>query len=343
MPNKIRIISIDGGGIRGIIPAVILSHVEKRIQDEKGPDARLADHVELVAGTSTGGIIACAMLMPDTAVTTEVTAPPRPRYTMDEVADIYLQRGAEIFSRTPGHWLRTWGGLRDEKYDAAGLERALKEKFDDIRLAELLRPCLITAYDIRYRETVFFGQHKARADRGRDHLVRHVARATSAAPTYFEAANIPSVMEVYSALVDGGVFANNPAMCAYAEARGMNFGTVDRPTSKDMFMLSLGTGTVKKEYPHHRAKDFGMVQWVRPVIDIMMSGNSETVSFQVQKLFEAGENPEGFIRTEPGLHNASPDMDDASPKNLAALKEAGTKYVADNPDIINSIVRELIG
>jgi len=336
MPNKIRIISIDGGGIRGIIPAVILCEIEKRIQAVKGDDARLSDFVHLVAGTSTGGIIACAMLMPDGSG--------RPSYTMDEVLDIYMERGQEIFSRSGRHKFRTLGGLTDEKYEATGLERALEEKFGDALLSQLLRPCLITSYDIRYRKTVFFGSHKTDNgnNKGRDYQVRHVARATSAAPTYFEAANVPSVAGVHHALIDGGVFANNPAMCAYAEARGMSFDSVEKPTSKDMFMLSIGTGTVKKEYPHAKAKDFGMVEWVQPVIDIMMSGNSETVSYQLQMLFEAGSNPDGYIRMEPGLHNASPDMDNASPENLAALREAGVKYVTDNYELIQRIVDVLL-
>jgi patatin-like phospholipase/acyl hydrolase len=317
---------------------VILCAIEEGIRARKGDAARLADYFDMVAGTSTGGIIACGMLVRDAA------DPTRPRFTMEEVLDIYMKRGQDIFSRTARHKFRTLGGLTDEKYEATGLEDALEEKFGDAQLSELLRPCLITAYDIRYRKTVFFGSHKTDGglNKGRDFLVQHVARATSAAPTYFEAANIPSVAGVHHALVDGGVFANNPAMCAYAEARGMTLGDMEKPTSKDMFMLSIGTGTVKKEYTYAKAKDFGMMEWVQPVIDIMMSGNSETVSYQLEKLFDAGGNADGYIRIDPGLHNAKSDMDDASTENLLALKEAGNKYVSDNPDVIKAIVDALV-
>lgn len=336
--SNVKIISIDGGGIRGIIPAVILCAIENGIRAKKGDSARLADHVELVAGTSTGGIITCGMLIPNPS------DPKQARYTMEEVLDIYMQRGKDIFSRTARHKFRTLGGLTDEKYEATGLEEALEEKFGATKLSELLRPCLITAYDIRYRKTVFFGSHKTDdgQNKGRDFLVQDVARATSAAPTYFEAANIASLAGVHHALIDGGVFANNPAMCAYAEARGMTLGGIERPTAKDMYMVSIGTGTVKKEYPYAKAKDFGMMEWVKPVIDIMMSGNSETVSYQLEKLFGAGGNPSGYIRIEPELHNASPDMDDASPENLAALKEAGNKFVSDNHHVIKGIVDQLL-
>lgn len=338
MSKRINILSIDGGGIRGIIPAVILCAIEDGIRARKGDSARLADHVQLVAGTSTGGIIGCGMLIPD------ASNPKRPRYTMGEVLDIYMQRGKEIFSRSARHKFRTLGGLADEKYEASGLEKALEEKFGNTPLSQLLRPCLITSYDIRYRKTVFFGSHKTDEGRnkGRDFLVRHVARATSAAPTYFEAANIPSMAGVHHALIDGGVFANNPSMCAYAEARGLTLGGIVKPTAKDMYLLSIGTGTVTKEYPYAKAKDFGMMEWVQPVIDIMMSGNSETVSYQLERLFAAGDNPSGYVRIEPELHNASSEMDLASPENLAALKEAGDKFVAENLDLIKRIIDTLL-
>ncbi|MCF8277012.1 MAG: patatin-like phospholipase family protein [Flavobacteriales bacterium] len=336
--NKVKILSIDGGGIRGIIPAVILSAIEDGIRARKGEQARLADHVHLVAGTSTGGIIACGMLIPDEVDNL------RPRYTMAEVLDIYMERGKDIFDRSALHKFLTVDGLFDEKYEATGLEKALLEKFGNTLLSELLRPCIVTAYDIQYRKTVFLGSHKTDEGRntGRDFLVRHVARGTSAAPTYFEAANVPSIAGVHHALIDGGVFANNPAMCAYAEARGMTLADIEKPTAKDMFMLSIGTGSVKREYPYAEAKDYGKLKWVQPVIDIMMSGNSETVSYQLEKLFDAGGNPSGYIRIEPELHNAKSEMDDASPENLAALKEAGIKFVSDNPDVIKGIIETLL-
>jgi patatin-like phospholipase/acyl hydrolase len=329
---KIRILSIDGGGIRGIIPGTILAEVEARIQAKMGKDARLADHVDLVAGTSTGGIITCGMLLPG--------AHGRARYSMQEVVNLYHERGADIFNRSAMHKLRTLGGIADEKYQADGLEQALEDKFGDIRLNELLRPCIITAYDIERRETVFFGQHKAATDPARNYLVRRVARATSAAPTYFEAALTASITGAARPLIDGGVFANNPAMCAYAEARSL--AALGHPTSKDMFMLSIGTGSVKQSYPYKEAKDYGQLEWVKPVIDIMMSGNSETVHYQLTKLFGAQGNDDGYVRMEPALlPKATSDMDDVSPKNLRDLKKAARNYIDANSALIDRVVNEL--
>jgi patatin-like phospholipase/acyl hydrolase len=110
---------------------------------------------------------------------------------------------------------------------------------------------MITAYDIQRRCAKFFTQIDARNDPAQDFLVRQVARATSAAPSYFEVALARSSTKVDYPLIDGGVFANNPAMCAYAEARHKLPGL---PSAENMAILSLGTGYVKKPYQYTTAK-----------------------------------------------------------------------------------------
>ncbi|MGY6523236.1 MAG: patatin-like phospholipase family protein [Mongoliitalea sp.] len=335
--KKVAILSIDGGGIRGILPGTILSKIEQKIQERtQNSQARLLDYIDFVAGTSTGGILACGMLIPD------ISNPGRPMYTMEQVVKLYLDNGEQIFNKPIGHKIRTLFGVREEKYPNANLLKALKEYFKDYYLSDLLRPCLFTAYDIETRSAKFFKYGKACDHESFDFLVRDVAQATAAAPTYFEAAQILSRKGVAHALIDGGVFANNPAMCAYAEARKCDFGDIHRPSSKDMLMLSVGTGSVKESIPFERAKRFGLVQWIRPLIDIMMSGNSETVSHQLEWLFDAGNNPEGYIRIEPELHKAKPAMDDASKENMKALEEAGEFYVTENAEFVDSIVSKLI-
>lgn len=335
--KKVAILCIDGGGIRGIIPGTILQLIEEKIQEKtSNPQARLVDFIDFVAGTSTGGILGCGMLTPDPL------APERPKFSMEEVVNLYHENGGAIFRKPLGHRLRTLFGVREEKYPNENLKKALKEYFGDTYLSEMLRPCLFTAYDIESRKATFFKWGKACDDISHDFYIRDVAQATAAAPTYFEAALIKSRFGASYPLIDGGVFANNPAMCAYAEVRKCDFDNIEKPTSKDMFMISLGTGCVKEPFPYDRAKNFGLVQWIKPLIDIMMSGNSETVSHQLEWLFDAGKNQDGFIRIEPDLYEASPDMDDASKKNMDALRDAAIKFVKDNPEKINIVVDKLI-
>lgn len=345
--KKIRILSIDGGGIRGILPGVVLTYIEEQLMTLEGDKVRLSDYFDLLVGTSTGGILACTYLIPERDAGGKPTN--RPKFTARQAVDLYLERGDDIFDLTFWQKLKSKGGLTDEKYSAAELEEALKDYYGDTLLSELLRPCLVTAYDIRNRRAHFFSQIDARATNTHDFAVKEVARATSAAPTYFEVARVKSVYGTPYPLIDGGVFANNPAMCAYAEARGIPFSTVlndpekpDRPRAQDMIIVSLGTGSTFKPYEYSKAKDWGMLEWLQPILDIMMSGNAETVTYQLHKIWDTTTTPDHFIRLAPDLYEASPEMDDASLKNLNCLREAGTKFVTENLDKLNEVVKLLI-
>lgn len=334
--KKKRILSIDGGGIRGIIPGQILVILEDKLKAKTGNDnARIADYFDLISGTSTGGILTCAYLIPDLENPDQMN---RPKFNARQVVDLYLKRGGDIFNVPLGHKLRTGGGVVDEMYPASALEKALDEYFGDIRLSGLLKPCLIPSYDIKRRMGHFFTQHDAAKNPGWDYLVKDVARATSAAPTYFECSNIKSLSDVSSPLVDGGVFVNNPTLCAFAEVQ------CEYKTSvSEMVILSLGTGFSKKEYDYNKAKDWGMIQWVKPIIDIMMSGVSEVVDYQLRQIFEGVDASNQYLRINTELPiDVSPDMDDASPENLKSLKELGTytaqKYNAQLDALVELLV-----
>lgn len=314
--GRFRILSIDGGGIRGVIPGQVLVALEEKLKikyDDR--DARIGDYFNLIAGTSTGGILACILLCPDS------NNPPRPLFTAEQAVELYLERGDEIFDANTWQKISSGFGLADEKYSAQQLEDTLREYLEDVRLSQLIKPCLITAYDIKRRRAHFFNQMDAKEKGdGWDFYIRDVARATSAAPTYFEAARIHSFAELPYPLVDGGVFANNPAMCAYAEARE---SFAEKPTAKKMVILSLGTGHAKKSYPYDKAKDWGKLEWVVPLIDILMSGVSETVDYQLKQIFDSVNAHDQYLRINPKLIHANPEMDDVSQMNLRALRQEG--------------------
>src|ERR671919_2369579 len=124
-----RVLSIDGGGIRGLIPALVLADIERRA------GRRVSDLFDLIAGTSTGGIIACAVCAPD---------PMR----AEEVAAIYEEEGPAIFDRSVWQRIRSAEGLLDEKYDSGPLDRALERFLADKRLAESKPDLLVPAYNM---------------------------------------------------------------------------------------------------------------------------------------------------------------------------------------------------
>ncbi len=327
-----RILSIDGGGIRGILPGQILVTLESILQKlTKRKGARIADFFDLIAGTSTGGILTCLYLTPGPRGT-------RPKYTAQQAVDLYLKFGGKVFDVSAWQRIRSGGGWFDAAYSADGLKKLLKKYLADVRLCKLLKPCLITAYDTGRRKAHFFKQHRAKTDRQRDFTARAAARATSAAPTYFEAANIKAVGGKEFSLIDGGVFANNPTLCAYAEARTMNH----KPTANQMVILSLGTGEKLKKFPFAEIRHWGKLEWAVPVLDIMMSGVSETVDYQLKQVYRAVKKPGQYLRIMPGLGSASQDMDDASPRNLRALKAAGQQAARKNRAKLEKFALKLI-
>lgn len=341
MPRKkklTRILSIDGGGIRGILPGQILVELERILQlKTKDPNVRIADYFDFLAGTSTGGILTCLYLCPESPQS------PRPRYTAKQTVDLYLERGDEIFDVSIWKKLQSAGGLTDEKFDQKELERALNDYLGTVKLSQLLKPCLMTSYNIEQRYPHFFTQHDAAKKPSYDFYARDVARATSAAPTYFETALVNSLTGTSYPLVDGGLFANNPALCAYAEVRSMKFPRRSQyPVLKEMAILSLATGEIKKPYAYAKAKDWGLVEWVRPVIDILMTANSDTVSYELGQMFDAVDKSAQYLRIVPDLGKASPEMDNATPQNLKALQEAGAQTAEAHRQALDAFADLLI-
>lgn len=334
MSKKIRILSIDGGGIRGLIPARILVSLERKLQQASGrPNARIAEFFDLIAGTSTGGLITCLLLTPGENEWT-------PAFSAQDIANLYQEHGSEIFHASLSKRLKSLDGLRDERYEAGGLEKLIEDRIGDLWLSQLIKPCLITAYDITRRRAKFFTQHDARND-DKDYPIKVVARATSAAPTYFEAMPGENDHSSY-AYVDGGLFANNPTMCAYVEAYRKLEGN---PTAENMVVLSLGTGQVKKPYAYEDVKDWGMVQWIRPLIDIMMASASETVDYQMAQLFATHGCRSSYLRLQPTISiedEALAALDNIAPENLERLLGLGLKLADENETQLDALVEMLL-
>lgn len=342
--KKIRILSLDGGGIRGILPGTILTYLEEQIRKKTGNNkAFIGEYFDLLAGTSTGGILCLSYIIPD--------AQGNYMFSAREALDVYLGRGGEIFNAALSKKIGSLGGILDEKYRAKELEQTLLKYFEDKQLSEVLKPCLVPAYDMANRRAHFFTSVEAGRKAEDNYFLRDIARATSAAPTYFEPVLVKPVKGNSKAFIDGGVFANNPAMCAYAEARNIAFSKVlidsekpDFPTAKNMLILSIGTGEVKKPYPFPEFKNAGVLKWIKPLIDMMMSGNSETVDYQLKQIYKTlpEEDNRDYYRLQPKLKRANSAIDDARTSNLRDLYLDGVDAVQQFRDQLDEIVLRLI-
>ncbi len=324
MSKPVKILAIDGGGIRGIIPALVLAEIENLTGR---PVAALFD---LVAGTSTGGILALGLTIPKTAGS--------PLHAAQDLADMYEHEGPRIFSRTPWRKIVACGNLMEEKYSASGMEAVLRDYFGESRLRDAVTDVLVTSYEIERSFPFFFKSSNARARLDYDFPARLVARATSAAPTYFEPMKLPApATSDYYSLIDGGVFANNPAACALVEAR------TTHPEAGDFLVVSLGTGSLNHCLSYGQARNWGVARWAAPLLSIVFDGVSATVDYQLRQLLpDRAGDCKRYFRFQTTLDGRNHSLDNTCPANITALKSLAKELVEKESGHLEQLARKLV-
>lgn len=255
-----RVISVDGGGIRGVFTAVVLERLLTSVP-------KLLDKTDLYAGTSTGGIIALCLAAGKSPT---------------EVRSLYEDKGPEIFDDSWLDDLKDLGGLSGADYNNKNLKKFLQAEFGDSQLKNLGKRVLVSTFDLdnedpdpkkREWKPKFFHNFKGSDTDGGERLL-DVAMRTSAAPTQF-----PS----YQGYVDGGVVANNPSMAALAQL--LDPRTTDGAAADldEIVLLSLGTGT-PLQFVKGQDLDWGYAQWVKPLIKLMLDGSVGIADYQCRQL-----------------------------------------------------------
>jgi Patatin-like phospholipase len=280
-----RILAIDGGGIRGIIPATFLAALERLLGDalarRRGDPAgapgwegidqpRIADCFHLIAGTSTGGLLAAGL------TTTDVAG--RPKLAAEDAATVYVDYGAAIFHRPLLRNLLDHFALLLPKYPLAQLRKVLEldSVLGDGLLKDARTEVLILSFDTALPGPRYFTRWGAPGAGGTPssptETMVEVALATAAAPTYFEPETLAR-----APLIDGGVYAGNPALAAISMALRRTVEPVPR-TAADVFMVSLGTGAWSERLDYGLGGIFG---WLRPrpsgeaLLEAMLGGSSD--------------------------------------------------------------------
>ena len=356
------VLAIDGGGIRGIIPAVILAYIERQMKEQlsdgcKKDQLRIADVFDLIAGTSTGGIIALALTKPD-------DSGKRPEYTAKRLVDLYLNEGENIFCKPKFHRIRSVRGWLNKKYPANGIQKVLEEYFRCTRLDQAVTRVLIPTYDMRgarvhlqkdfdcrrgghprFFKSYSINDKTQASDTHQKQLtenplMRDVARATSAAPTYFEPIDLDLQMPdltLVETLVDGGIFANNPAMCAYADAKRI-IQSGGSPNDQ-ILLVSIGTGNLTGALKAEAAKNWGKLRWIETLITMIFDGASDTVNYQLEQLIPGKNN---YYRFQPQLTFGQDEMDDATRGNLLSLKALASTFIKTEKCALNTISERLM-
>ncbi|MBD2439874.1 patatin-like phospholipase family protein [Nostoc sp. FACHB-110] len=346
MAYRYKILSIDGGGIRGIIPAIILDEIEKRTGK---PICQLFN---LIAGTSTGGIVATALTKP------HPNYPNQPHFKAGDLIDIYRKHGKRIFAESPVSSLLKLDDIVRAKYSSKGRDEVLTEFLQDTHLKKALTDIFITSYDIELRMPIFFVNNVKDQKLGENfrkicdgYTMKQAGMATSAAPTYFKPYKIDTADPTnsgYYALVDGGVFANNPTSLAIMEALISSARPDPQQPNKqplninDVLVVSLGTGSLNRRYNYAQAVDWGLVQWVQPLLNITLDGSSESVACQLEQMLPQADGfPKQYFRFQRQLTKANDNMDDASPENITRLITLAKQIIEQRDSEIDELCQQL--
>lgn len=349
---KVRILAIDGGGVRGIIPVTILAELESRLQIRAGdPGIRLSDYFDVIAGTSTGGILTCLYLLPDEKG--------NQKFSAAEIAALFWNNVKAIFPE------RSWISEQLEVLDKGPIYsntplKEIGEKYAaDIKLSQLRKVAFLTAYSVDNSTITTSSPHyfcslppqssldglpavtgapPTSTGEHPDFYVRDLILATSAAPTYFPPVEIQSTLGKLYHMIDGGVYANNPAESALVEIMSQT----KYKNLKDYLIVSISCGDGPLGYSYDQLKSAGTIGWLRPLINILIDGCSQNTDKHLRHLYR--DLPGHYIRFDTPLVHGNTSLDDASDKNLSGLKTDALNYLASAKasTLLNQVVDSLV-
>ncbi|KAG6766947.1 hypothetical protein POTOM_028126 [Populus tomentosa] len=346
------VLSIDGGGIRGIIPGSLLAFLESKLQELDGSQARIADYFDIIAGTSTGGLVATMLAAPNKEN--------RPMFAAKDIIDFYLEHSPKIFPQKSHFdplnsnllgWLSLFFG--GPKYDGKYLRSLTNDLLGDLTIKQTLTNVILPTFDMKLLQPVIFSTTEGKTNVLKNARLADICVATSAAPTYLPAhfftTKDPNGTSTRNFdLVDGAIAANNPALLAVSEIRNqirMNTGEFAgvKPTERKVLVLSLGTGEAKSEvkYDAPTAANWSTINWVsysgkRPIIDMFISASSDMVDYHISSFFQSLDSKECYLRIQDDkLIGDAASVDIATPQNLQRLKEIGAALLKKTESRVN--------
>lgn len=297
----IKVLAIDGGGIRGIIPAQILFRVEQILKAKHNKDIKIGDYFDIVVGTSTGGILTVLYLSPD-------------NYNAKTIVDFFMLNADKIFAKSLLYKIKSLFGLIRPRYESYNMLKITEKYFKDNKLSDLKKDCIITSYDTEQRDIYLFKQRKAIANNNDDFYLKDVITACTAAPTYFKPHLTSNLNNIKKSLIDGGVYAINPALSGYVEAKKLF-------EHSNIKLLSIGTGNYKRPLYYKNIKKYGIIKWLMPLIEILNHSSSVVNDYYLKYAFNL--NDTNYLRINGNIPKTRSGLDKTNKENLEYLKEFG--------------------
>ncbi len=315
----VRILAIDGGGVRGLVPAIILADLERRTHRP------ISTQFDLIVGTSTGSILALGLTRPSDGDAR------LPALTADDLVELYRDQAARIFPYSFGP-LRYLRRIFRPKFDPGNVEALYARYFEDVRLQEALTNVAIPAYDIESNQRIWFQSWSSAQG---SLLMRDIVRGATAAPTYFPPARIAYRRHGdaidYVSLVDGALFANNPSQNA------LEFGkTIRSEDNPAILLLSIGTGRSVRKHSFNEAWSWGVLGWMDPLLEIAFS--DPAIDGIVSRALEGHGD---YYRLQVELGTQPVELDDSSPNALARLEKSTREFLAAHQQDLDQIIYQL--
>ncbi len=291
--GKVCILSIDGGGMRGIIPARVLAYLEELLKRKSGnPEARIADYFDVLAGTSVGGVLATMLSACD--------ANNRPLFRADKTWRLIAEKGRSLFKVPNSLWSRVRGLVRP-RFSSKQLERLLKQYLvrdgRPLTLRDTIKPVLIPCYDLATAGPFLFSRADALENQTWNFNLWEVCRATTAVPSFFKPAYMKSVDGNTSCTaVDGGVVMHNPTAAAVTHVLHNKLEFPRVRGVHDLLVLSLGTGQMEQTYGYQTVRGWGSFQWVKPIAKIVLESISDMIDHTISMSF--GDFRQQYLRIQ---------------------------------------------
>jgi len=343
-----KILSLDGGGIRGVLSVRLLQEFETKLLEKTGK--QLHEYFDMIAGTSTGSIIAAGIAK---------------GLTTDKLLKLYQDNAEQIFPYSNCKLINTWRGLQNllfkSKYSHDGLIKALSNQgaLSDTKMSDIIHPILlILAYDMRYRNTTFFTNfHPDLGLRWYDGLpLWKICVSSASAPTFFPPYNLqPYDKEIFGQWsfphIDGGVCANNPSLAAISQALKLSrYPKLSEEEKKkynlenlkidNIAVLSIGTGRSGEPYEYEDIQKGNTLGWINRLVDVFMEPTGEIMATMCKHImggFESGR----YLRLDFDLnerYKALEKEDDKTVRPLIPAKERKNQFVGEkvNEDMDNA-------
>ncbi|KAI3500475.1 hypothetical protein L1887_36297 [Cichorium endivia] len=336
--NLITILSIDGGGIRGIIPGVILRYLESQLQELDNEEARLADYFDVIAGTSSGGLLTAMLTTPDQNS--------RPLYAAKDIVPFFLENTPKIFPQIGGPFaeiIKQSKALIGPQYDGEYLKDLVTGILGTTRLNQTLTNIVIPSFDIKTMQPVIFSSFQVPTLPSKDAQLSDICIGTSSAPTYLPAHYFQNGDEEFN-LIDGAIAANNPCLVAMGEVtrqvmkQNPNFSEIPPLDYARYLVISLGTGTQKQQplYDAKMAAKWGVLGWLvnngsAPLIEFFQQASADLVVMRNNIVFEALNSIDNYLRIQDDtLTGDLASVDKATAENLNNLVDVGERLL-DKP------------